>query len=94
MPDIHFHALSPTRARIGEDPLIPFLHGARNEPVTLSLRDVRRPDAYRLQILLVAQGQWRMDGADFRVTDIAPAFRDGLARLGIPSTQFDEETQQ
>ncbi len=91
MADIHFHALGPSRARSGEDPLIPFLLGARKAPVTISARDVHRLDSHRLQLLLVAQKQWVTDGAPFSVTDMSPAFRDGLERLGLAQTHFDPE---
>ncbi|KUF12814.1 STAS domain-containing protein [Pseudoponticoccus marisrubri] len=93
MPDIHFHALGPGRARSGEDPLIPFLIGARHAPVTISARDVPRLDAHRLQVLLVAQRQWAADGAEFRLTDLSPGFRDGLERLGLDGDHFDGEVQ-
>lgn len=94
MSDIHFHALGSTRARSGEDPLVPFLLSARNGPVTVSARDVRRLDSHRLQLLLVAERQWVTDGADFKVTDMSPAFREGLQRLGLDSDYFDEENPQ
>ncbi len=92
MSDIHFHALGATRARSGEDPLIPFLLGARSAPVTISAREVQRLDSHRLQILMVAQNQWARDGAPFRVTDLSPGFRSGLERLGMAGEFFDEET--
>ncbi|MCC1492059.1 STAS domain-containing protein [Cognatishimia sp. F0-27] len=91
MPDIQFHALGAVRARSGDDPLIAFLHTARNADVTISARDVRRLDSHRLQILLVAQKQWLSEGYRFTVMDKAPTFYDGLERLGIPSDQFDED---
>ena len=94
MADIHFHALAPARARSGEDPLVPFLLSARGAPVTVSARDVRRLDSLRLQTMLVAQKQWMIDGQPFTVTDMGPAFRDGLERLGIPADQFEKETPQ
>ena len=92
MSEIHFHALAPARARSGEDPLVPFLLGARHGPVTVSAREVNRLDSHRLQLLLVARKQWLTDGIRFRVTDMSPAFRDGLERLGVAATHFDEET--
>ncbi|MFY0621585.1 MAG: STAS domain-containing protein [Pelagimonas sp.] len=94
MPDIHFHALGATRARSGEDPLVPFLLSARQGPVTVSARDVHRLDSHRLQLLLVAERQWLIDGKDFNLTDMSPSFRDGLERLGIASDHFDKETLQ
>jgi anti-anti-sigma regulatory factor len=94
MPDIHFHALGATRARSGEDPLVPFLLSARQGPVTVSARDVHRLDSHRLQLLLVAERQWQIDGKDFKLTDMSPSFRDGLERLGIASDHFDKETLQ
>lgn len=94
MSDIHFHALGSARARSGEDPLVPFLLTARNGPVTVSVRDVRRLDSYRLQLLLVAERQWLLDGVDFKVTDMSPTFREGLERLGLGPSYFDKETLQ
>ncbi len=94
MADIHFHALAPARARSGEDPLVPFLLGARNAPVTISARDVARLDSHRLQLLLVAERQWQADGVGFRLTDAAPSFRKGLQRLGLDPEHFEEETAQ
>ena len=94
MQDIYFHALGATRARSGEDPLVPFLLGARNAPVTISARDVQRLDAHRLQLLLVAEKQWRSDGSVFQVTDMTPTFRDGLDRLGLAPDHFDKEMPQ
>ncbi|WGW03737.1 STAS domain-containing protein [Tropicibacter oceani] len=94
MQDINFHALGATRARSGEDPLVPFLLGARNAPVTISARDVQRLDAHRLQLLLVAEKQWRNDGSVFQVTDMTPTFRDGLGRLGLAPDHFDKEMPQ
>jgi anti-anti-sigma regulatory factor len=94
MPDIHFHALGPTRARSGEDPLVSFLLNARSAPVTVSARDVARLDSHRLQLLLVAQKQWITDDVGFEVIDMSPAFRDGLERLGLPGDHFDKETCQ
>lgn len=94
MSDIHFHALAPSRARSGEDPLIPFLLSARNGPVTISARDVNRLDAHRLQLLLVAQKQWAMDASPFTVSDISPSFQAGLSRLGLDPEHFEKETAQ
>lgn len=94
MPDFHFHALGSVRARSGEDPLVPFLLDALNDPVTISARDVNRLDAHRLQILLVAQRKWAEDGKPFTLSDISPNFRDGLVRLGLPPDHFDTEVQQ
>ena len=94
MPDINFHALGPTRARTGEDPLVSFLLNARKTPVTVSARDVSRLDSHRLQLLLVAQKQWIMDDVHFDVIDMSPTFREGLARLGLPADHFDKETAQ
>jgi anti-anti-sigma regulatory factor len=94
MAEIHFHALAPARARSGEDPLVPFLLGARGAPVTVSARDVTRVDAARLQLLLAAQRQWAADGAPFRVIDMAPSFHEGLERLGVDADQFETEVPQ
>ena len=94
MQDINFHALGPTRARSGEDPLVPFLLGARKRPVTVSARDVQRLDAHRLQLLLVAEKQWASEGQKFQVTDMTPTFREGLERLGLSPDHFDMEAQQ
>ena len=94
MQDINFFALRGTRARSGEDPLVPFLLGARNAPVTISARDVQRLDAHRLQLLLVAQKQWFSEGTAFQVSDMTPTFRDGLERLGLAPDHFDKETPQ
>ena len=94
MSDIHFHAMGPSRARSGEDPLVPFLLGATNGPVTISARDVSRIDSHRLQILLVAQQKWMGDGQAFTVADMSPSFREGLERLGLDPNHFDTETPQ
>lgn len=94
MSDAHFLALAPARARSGEDPLFGFLLGARKAPVTVSVRDVTRLDSHRLQMLLVARRQWRAEGIGFRVTDMSPAFREGLQRLGLAPAHFDEEVAQ
>ncbi len=94
MAEIHFHALAPARARSGEDPLVPFLLGARGAPVTVSARDVARVDASRLQLLLAAERQWAVDNAQFRVTDMAPSFRDGIERLGLDPDYFETEAPQ
>ncbi|MBS0124953.1 STAS domain-containing protein [Thetidibacter halocola] len=94
MSDIHFHAMGPARARSGEDPLVPFLLGALKGPVTISTRDVNRIDSHRLQILLVAQRRWASDGVPFTVTDMSPAFRQGLERLGLDADHFDKERPQ
>ena len=55
MADIQFHAMAATRARSGEDPLIPFLLNTRGKPVTISAREVVKCDSHRLQVLLVAR---------------------------------------
>lgn len=94
MPDINFHALGANRARSGEDPLVAFLLNARSAPVTVSARDVHRLDSHRLQLLLVAQKQWTIDSQPFQVTDMSPAFREGLTRLGLSIDHFDQETPQ
>lgn len=94
MPDINFHALGVSRARSGEDPLVAFLLNARGAPVTVSARDVNRLDSHRLQLLLVAEKQWAIDGASFQVTDMTPSFREGLKRLGLSADHFDQETMQ
>lgn len=94
MPDINYHALGPTRARSGEDPLVSFLLNARKSPVTVSARDVSRLDSHRLQLLLVAQKQWLMDDVPFEVADTSPSFREGLERLGLSSDHFDREIPQ
>ncbi|MDJ0820451.1 MAG: hypothetical protein QNJ09_01405 [Paracoccaceae bacterium] len=86
-----FHAMAQARARNGEDPLVPFLLGARKNDVAVSARDVPRLDAHRLQILLVAERQWAADGVRFRVTDQSPSFCDSLERLGLDSNHFDKE---
>ena len=91
MADEFFHAMAPARARNGEDPLVPFLLGARKHDVAVSARDVPRLDAHRLQLLLVAERQWAMDGARFQVTETSPAFCDSLERLGLDSNHFDKE---
>lgn len=90
MTELHSHVLDPGRNRNGEDPLVPFLLGARHMPVSISVRDVLRLDAHRLQILLVAQKQWQEEGLAFRLTDISESFRGGLDRLGLPPTHFDD----
>ena len=89
--DLHFHALGPARNRNGQDPLVPFLTGARGGAVTISARDVQRLDSHRLQILLGAEKQWAADGKTFRVTDISNAFASGLERLGLSPDHFDKE---
>ncbi|EPX85367.1 hypothetical protein [Salipiger mucosus] len=94
MPDVHFHALDPVRNRNGEDPLVPFLLGARHAPVSISVRDVLRVDAHRLQILLVAQAQWAAEGVAFRVTDTSVSFQAGLERLGLAPDHFDKDPMQ
>lgn len=94
MPDVNFHALGAARTRSGEDPLVAFLLNARNSPVTISARDVPRLDAHRLQLLLVAQKQWAEDAVGFELIDMAPGFREGLARLGLPRHHFDKEAPQ
>lgn len=71
-----------------------FLLNARRSPVTVSARDVSRLDSHRLQLLLVAQKQWAIDAAPFKVTDMSPTFREGLNRLGLSPDHFDEETAQ
>lgn len=80
--------LDATRARSGDDPLLAFLRDARHGDVALSMRDVGRLDAMRLQTLLVAQRQWAADGFAFVVTDMSDGFRAGLERLGVPADQF------
>ena len=73
---------------------MPFLLGARNAPVTVSARDLPRIDSHRLQLLLVAQKQWESDGVEFRVTDMAPTFHEGLQRLGLDPEHFEKEIAQ
>ncbi|MCA0940134.1 hypothetical protein CLG85_008955 [Yangia mangrovi] len=89
MTELHSHVLDPGRNRNGEDPLVPFLLGARHMPVSISMRDVLRLDAHRLQILLVAQKQWQEEGLTFSLTEINETFRGGLDRLGLRPTHFD-----
>lgn len=91
MTELHSHVLDPGRNRNGEDPLVPFLLGARHMPVAISARDVLRLDAHRLQILLVAQRQWQAEELPFTLSDITESFRAGLQRLGLPPTQFDPQ---
>ncbi|PIL20569.1 hypothetical protein P775_08550 [Puniceibacterium antarcticum] len=71
-----------------------FLQGVEKGPVTLSVRDVHRVDAYRLQILISAERQWQIDGLEFQIIDMSPAFRSGLERLGLSPDHFDKEAQQ
>lgn len=94
MSEVHFHALEPNRARTGEDSLVPFIRAARGGRVTVSCREVHRLDAHRLQILLVAQQQWMVDGLPFQVTDTTDSFRAGLERLGLDADHFDKEPVQ
>ncbi|MBV7396534.1 STAS domain-containing protein [Mameliella sediminis] len=94
MSDISFHALGPARARSGEDPLVAFLLNARRTPVTISARDVSRLDSHRLQLLLVAEKQWAVDGHSFDISDMSPSFREGLERLGLSPEHFDKEPMQ
>jgi anti-anti-sigma regulatory factor len=94
MQDINFHAMGPSRSRSGEDPMVAFLLNARSTPVTISAREVHRLDSHRLQLLLVAQKQWMIDGVQFGVTDMSPSFREGLTRLGLDENHFDEEPVQ
>ena len=91
MTQVNYLALGPSRARSGEDPVVPFLLGARNAPATISARDVTRLDSHRLQILLVAKRQWERDGQAFELTDMTPTFRQGLERLGLAQDHFDKE---
>ncbi len=94
MSDVHFHALGPARARTGEDPLVPFLRGARGGQVTISARDVHRIDAHRLQVMLVAENQWAAEGVPFQVTEMSDSFRVGLERLGLHADHFEKEPVQ
>lgn len=89
--DLNFHALGSSRNRNGQDPLVPFLTGARGSAVTISARNVTRLDSHRLQILLSAEKQWLADGTPFRVTDMAQSFCLGLERLGLAPDHFDKE---
>ncbi|MBE9638273.1 hypothetical protein [Salipiger mangrovisoli] len=91
MTELHSHVLDPGRNRNGEDPLVPFLLGARHMPVAISVRDVLRLDAHRLQILLVAQRQWRAEQLPFTLCDITESFRTGLQQLGLPPDHFDSQ---
>ena len=74
--------------------MVPFLLGARHAEVTISARDVARLDSHRLQILLVAEKQWRTEGIPFRLTDATETFRAGLERLGLDPDHFDKEAMQ
>ncbi|MDU8912379.1 STAS domain-containing protein [Aestuariicoccus sp. MJ-SS9] len=85
------YALAPARARSGEDPLLAFLNAARGSDVHLSVREVTRLDAQRLQTLLVAERQWLADGRGFVLSDMADAFRAGLERLGLAPDHFDKD---
>ena len=85
---VHFHDLGPQRTRRGTDPLFTFLKRAGKAPVHISARGVQRIDAYRLQILLSAERQWRADEIDFRLTYAGPEFRAGLQRLGLSPDYF------
>lgn len=91
MTELHSHVLDPARNRNGEDPLVPFLLGARHAPVSISVRDVLRLDAHRLQILLVARKQWHREQIPFRVTEANDSFRAGLERLGLAPDHFDKD---
>lgn len=62
--------------------------------MTVSARNVARLDSHRLQLLLVAQKQWAIDGIRFEVTEVAPSFREGLERLGLSPDHFDKEPLQ
>lgn len=94
MSDIQRHVMEKSRARNGEDPLVPFLLGARQNPVEISVEAVDRLDTHRLQILLVAQKQWAEDDATFAVHGISDTFRGGLELLGLSSDQFDKDVAQ
>ena len=94
MTDVHYHVLEPARNRNGEDPLVPFLLGARHGPVSISAKHVSRLDSHRLQILLVAEKQWNSEGHGFRITDTNVTFEAGLERLGLTSDHFDKDTMQ
>ncbi len=91
MSDMHRHVMERSRARNGEDPIVPFLLGARQSPVEISVEAVERLDTHRLQILLVAQKQWETDGKGFAIKGVSQQFREGLELLGVEPHQFDKD---
>ena len=94
MSDMHRHVMERSRARNGEDPLVPFLLGAQHSAVEISVEAVERLDTHRLQILLVAQKQWDTDGKNFAINGISEKFRKGLELLGVEPNQFDKDVEQ
>ncbi|MFY0692691.1 MAG: hypothetical protein JXR14_12305 [Paracoccaceae bacterium] len=78
----------------GEDPLFSFLKAQQKSPVTVSLRQVPRMDALRLQILLAAQCQWLSDAVPFAVTEISEGCAESLVLLGLEPDHFQLDITQ
>ncbi|MBT8460428.1 MAG: STAS domain-containing protein [Boseongicola sp.] len=78
----------------GEDPLFSYLKERLNSPVCISMRDVSRMDALRLQILLAAQCQWLSDAVAFTVTEISKSCAESLVLLGLEPDHFEMDIKQ
>ncbi|MEM9433264.1 MAG: STAS domain-containing protein [Pseudomonadota bacterium] len=81
------------RAAPGADPLFAFLTENRKSPVSLSLAEVDRMDAIRLQTILSAQCQWMSDDVTFEITDVSEACSKSLRLLGLDPSYFQMDAQ-
>lgn len=75
------------------DPLLEFLQGNIGKPVAVSLAEVDRLDALRLQTLLVGHAHWRRDEVAFEVCDISNDCATDLALLGVEPGHFEMDTK-
>lgn len=72
-------------------PLEAALLELRGKPAHIQGQDVERLGAQCLQVLLSASQTWAADDQIFTVSDISPAFADGLKVLGFDTTIFAQQ---
>lgn len=71
------------------DELAEALEHLCDSPLEVDASGVSQLGALCAQVLLAARLQWQSDRVTFRLVSPSPAFRDGLAVLGLPADIFD-----
>ena len=72
--ELEIFEMAESRCRSGQDPLLPFLQGARKSPVQIQAQAVEKLDAMRLQILLSARKKWQEEHLRFEMANSSPQF--------------------
>lgn len=72
-------------------PLEEALLALRGTSAHINGQDVERLGAQCLQVLLSAAQTWAADDQTFIISDISPAFEDGLKVLGFDASTFSQQ---